>query len=92
MTPALVKNFKALNIATVEALSAVSDGNLQNIGIGARVWRDKATAYLEAAEKGAASSRAQAEIEDLKAQLASLQANFADLKSAQTRKAEPDEG
>lgn len=82
MTPALVKNFKALNIANVEALADVSDGNLQNIGIGARVWRDKAKAYLEDAEKGAASSRLLAENQDLRDQIATANANMADMQAA----------
>jgi hypothetical protein len=67
-----VKSFKALNIHTVEALAAVSDPNLANIGMGGRVIRDKAIAWLKAAEGGADISRLISENATLKADIEML--------------------
>jgi hypothetical protein len=86
MTPALVRTFKASNVPTVEALANVSDGNLNNLGMGAREWRERAKAYLDHAKDSAASSRLLAENEDMKAQLATMQANLDNLIAAQARK------
>lgn len=86
MTPALVRSLKAVNVPTVEALAAVTDGNLTNLGMGARVWRDKAIAYLENAKDGAFAAKMVAENEDLKAQIAAMQNNLNDLIEAQARK------
>lgn len=86
MTPALVRSLKAINIPTVEALAGVTDGNLENIGMGARKLRDQAQAFLVAAKDGAANSQLLAENEDLRDQIKALQANFEDLKSHVGRK------
>jgi hypothetical protein len=86
MTPALVRTFKASNVPTVEALANVADGNLHNLGMGAREWRDRAIAYLNRAKEGAIASKLQAENEDLRAELDALKANVADLVAAQARK------
>lgn len=51
-SPAIVENLKAVSIRTVEQLAALPDTGLQNIGMGARQWKEKATAYLAAAEQG----------------------------------------
>lgn len=70
LTPGQVMEFKALNIRTVDALAALDDGNLNRLGTGGRNIRDKAKAFLETAAGYAPASKALAEVEDLKAQLA----------------------
>lgn len=82
MTPATVKNLKHMGIASVDQLAAVSDGNLQNLGPGARALRDQATAYLERAGEGAATRAMAAENADLRAKLEAMEANLANLAAA----------
>ena len=83
--PALSKSqiaeLKHMNIPTVEALAALSDTGIQNVGMGARELVAKAKAALEAAngnaglEKLAAENERQKdEIEILKSQVAELAA------------------
>lgn len=45
--------FKAQGLLTVEQLAGISDGNLGNLGMGARAWRKKAIEFLAAANKAA---------------------------------------
>lgn len=79
MTPAQIATLKAMGIFSVQQMAAVSDGNLDHLGMGSRSLRDRARAYLEAAEKGAVSSKVLAENENLRAEKAALEANLADL-------------
>jgi len=74
-----VAELKAKKIRTVEQLAGVSDGQLQNLGLGARQLRDRAKAFLEAAAGNAPldaallrESKLQEEIDALKAQMNSL--------------------
>lgn len=86
MTPALVRTLKAVNVPTVEALAGVSDGNLSSLGMGGRIWRDKAMAWLSSAKDGAFASKMVAENADLKAKIEAMEANLANLIAAQARK------
>lgn len=52
MTPAEVENCASLYIYSVEALAAMTEDTMHTYGMGARMMRDKARAYLEAADKG----------------------------------------
>lgn len=49
---ARIKELAYFNIHTVEHLAAVTDNNLQNLGMGARELRDRAKLFLEVAAKG----------------------------------------
>lgn len=51
-SPAIVENLRAVAIRTVEQLAALPDTGLQNIGMGARQWKEKAQAFLDRAEQG----------------------------------------
>jgi hypothetical protein len=64
-----VEMMKAANVHTVEQLTQVSDNNLNNLGMGARVLRDKAIAFLQQAKDGSSLNKYQEEIELLKKQL-----------------------
>lgn len=68
LTPAQIANFKAVGIHTVEQLAEVSDGNLANLGRGARTIRERAKAWLEQAGGGAPLDRLIAENEKLRAE------------------------
>ena len=54
MTRARVEELAYFNIRTVEHLAAVHDGQLQNLGMGARELREAAKTFLEIAAKGTA--------------------------------------
>jgi hypothetical protein len=87
MTPALVATLGALNVYTVEQLAAVQDGALQNLGTGGRQLRDKAKMFLEQQAGGEPLARIVAELEQMKAQVALLERDNADLKARATEKA-----
>lgn len=65
LTKSQVMTFKAVNVHTVEQLVAVSDGNLANLGMGARELQDKAKAFLEKAANGSDVTKLLARISDL---------------------------
>ena len=67
-----VLSLKAINIHTVEQLAAVSDANLQNIGMGGRTLRDNAMSFIQQAKDGSVLTKQSAEIEDLKKQIEAL--------------------
>lgn len=76
MTPAIMKRLEAVHIYTVEELAALTDSNVQALGIGIRELRDKARAWVDA-EKGRGAVAAELEARDrqiaeLKAQMAVL--------------------
>lgn len=80
MTPALIRNFAAFGIFTMEQLAGL-DGRqaLQMAGMDAPEWSAKARAYLEQAQDASTSTRLAAENarlkgenEDLKAQIRRL--------------------
>lgn len=64
-----IAELKALNIYTVEALSQVSDTNLQNLGMGGRDLVQKAKKWLEVAKDGAKVDQLIAENVKLKDEL-----------------------
>lgn len=51
-SPAIVANLKSASVFTVDQLAVLNDTALQAIGMGARLWQEKAKAYLEQADKG----------------------------------------
>ena len=67
-----VENLKQFGIKTVEQVAALSDSNLDSIGLGARSYRDKAISAIEQAHNGSALTRLQSELERLRADNAAL--------------------
>ncbi len=51
-SPATVDNLNRCGIRTIEMLAAANDSALQEMGMGARSFQEKAVAYLAAADKG----------------------------------------
>ncbi len=51
-SPAIVENLRSVGVFTIEQLATLPDTGLQNVGMGARQWQEKAKAYLEQAMKG----------------------------------------
>jgi hypothetical protein len=86
LTKSQVQMIKSANVHTVEQLSQVSDGNLNNLGMGARILRDKAIAYLEQAKDGSALNKALAEINALKTQVEAMTNQMQGLNAAAPKK------
>lgn len=86
-TPGMVRNFKALNIHTVEDLAALPDFGMQKLGMGAQEWRRKAQRFLSLAQTAADVGQldelreANAKLSD---QVAEMQAQIAQLLEART--------
>lgn len=74
-----IAEFAALNIHTVEQLSAVSDSHLANLGMGGRTLRDKAISYLAQAKDSSFAMRVAQENKTLKSELERTQALLAEL-------------
>lgn len=63
---------RAMGIHTAEALAELPENGIQNLGMGARTWKQQAQAFIEHAKGGAPMTRLIAENEDLKLRLAEL--------------------
>lgn len=82
LTKSQMMTLKSVNVHTVEQLANVSDGNLTNLGMGARDLREKAIVYLKNAEGSAGTlalqhqlNQAMKQIDALKNQLAGFDNN-----------------
>jgi hypothetical protein len=83
---AMIAAMKEMKVFTVEMLADVSDGNLANLGMGARKWRDAARAYLDQAKGNAAVTAVAAENAALRAELDALKAMITAPKAGRPRK------
>ena len=72
ISPSQAKEMSALNIRTVEHLAEMTDTGLQKLGLGARDFKLKAQAYLDAAAGGAEAAKYAVENERLKAEVERL--------------------
>lgn len=82
---------KAMAVHTAEALADLSESGVQNVGMGARMWKQQATAWLEQAAGGAPMTRLLAVNEKLVADNARLAALLADLGARVDRMEQPGE-
>lgn len=73
---------RGMNVSTVEQLAEVTDGVLQNLGIGGRSLRDQAKSYIGAQDSGADSMKHGAEIATLKDEVKRLTAENDELRTA----------
>lgn len=92
LTKSQVMTFKAANVHTVEQLANVSDGNLSNLGMGARDLREKAAAYLKSAEGSAPTLAIQQQLNDALKQIEALKnqlAGFGDVAEPKKRGPKP---
>ncbi len=72
LTPARVKEFKALNIYTAESLASLEGASLKSLGQGGLEWKQKAKAYLDNAAGSAVVTKQASEIEFLRQQVEEL--------------------
>ncbi len=74
LTKAQVKDYRSLNIHTVETLASVEGAALTSLGMGGREQKNKAIAYLKRAEGVATDAKLQALNEELQARIEALEA------------------
>jgi len=79
LTKADALMLKGAGIHTVEALAAVSDANLDNIGLGMRQYRDKAMVMLDAAKGDEAINKLYTENQSLRAEIDALKVQIAEI-------------
>lgn len=75
LTDALMEELQILKFQTVEQIAGASDAQIQRVGMGAAGLREKARTYLLQRSKLANNEeliKTQKELEDMKAQIASL--------------------
>lgn len=88
--PTQIAEFNAMNIYTVEGLAAVDDAGIQRMGLGGRMFREKARAFIEQAKGNAPLEKLAAEKAALEERLATLQRNHDELAAA-IKKMQPPE-
>lgn len=79
ITRSLLKECKYFEIHTVEALAGISDSHVAKMGMGFAELRNKAKAWLQAAQGTASLTAQAAENEQLRKMISDLQAQMADL-------------
>lgn len=72
-------SFKHMKIFTVEHIAGLSDSQLQQVGMGARILKEKAIAFLEAQKTGAVPERLVSENSALRKQVEMLAKQVAEL-------------
>ena len=77
----MIDGLRGKSIRTVEQLAAVTDGNLDKIGLGARGLRQKAIDHVEQAEKAAAFDEQSEKFKALEEQNRALEARLAALEA-----------
>ena len=75
LTEARRSELRALNIYTVEALAIIDGQELKNLGQGGRELKNSAENYIAATKNRAADSKAQEEIEALRAKVTMLESD-----------------
>lgn len=83
LTAAKRAELKALNILTVEGLAGLDGTLLGRIGMGARELKNKAQAYLDAANTNAPNARMATELASAQDEIASLKQQMADFMAMQ---------
>jgi hypothetical protein len=76
VNPAQADRLKLIHVRTVEDVAALTDADLDRVGMGARSLRDKARAFIEAKKGSSIVAEAMAEKDR---QIAELMQNVADL-------------
>lgn len=93
VTRGQVDQLKSLHIRTVQDVAALTDSDLERVGMGARRLRDLARAFVKAADQDADISAALAErdaqIEEMQRQIAELQDANAQLAKNRQKRAKP---
>jgi hypothetical protein len=86
LTAAKRAELKALNIMTVEGLAQLDGALLQRIGMGARELKNKAQAYLDAANTSAPNTKMASELAAAQDEIAALRQQMTDFMAMQSGK------
>jgi hypothetical protein len=93
VTKGQVEQLKFLNIRSVEDVANANDATLERMGMGARVLRDKARAFISAKQGQSVIAEAMAakdqEIAELKSSLAELAETVSQLTAGMPKRAKP---
>lgn len=79
LNPGRIAELSHFKIRSVEDLAAVSDGNIQGLGMGARNEREKARDYLQTMKGNAPVVQLRAENDALRSEMDALKAQMAEL-------------
>lgn len=83
---AMIASLRESGVYSVEMLAGVADAQLGALGMGGRVLRDQAIAYLEEIKGNAQNNKLIAENNELKERMARLEASLAEIKRADAEK------
>lgn len=81
VTKSQLEELVYVKVRTVEQLASISDGNLQQMGMGYRSLRDRAKDWLAAAQGHAPTAALRAELEQRDKQIAAMQSQLEELKA-----------
>lgn len=81
MTPDEILRLNSHNIHTIEALVAVSDAGLQQIGQGARQLQQRAKAFLDEDAPKAAAANLRVQVDEQRAEIEALQTKVGQLEA-----------
>lgn len=90
--PEIVENLKYLKIFTAEQLAGLNDTQVQNVGMGARAWQQKAAEFLMLADNGKGLEALHAKVEQMSKQMAALTEKNTALETALTEATEKKRG
>ncbi len=90
--PEIVENLKYDKIFVVEQLAALTDTQIQNIGMGARAWQQKAAEFLMVADNGKGFHVLQQQLDQLSKQVTALTDKNQALEAALTEATEKKRG
>ena len=79
LSRAQVEDMRYMNIFTVEQIAGLPDDKLSALGLGGRMWRNHAKAFLEASRTGAVPAQMVAENERLRSSVEMLTKQLQDL-------------
>lgn len=90
--PEIVENLKYLKVFTVEQLAGLNDTQVQNVGMGARAWQQKAAEFLMLADNGKGLEALTAKVEQMANQITALTEKNTALETALTEATEKKRG
>ncbi len=90
--PEIIENLKYFKVLVVEQLAALSDTQIQNLGMGARAWQQKAAEFLMLAENGKGLEALHAKVNQMAGQITALTEKNQALETALTEATEKKRG
>lgn len=90
--PEIVENLKYLKVFTVEQLAGLNDTQVQNVGMGARAWQQKAAQFLMLSDDGKGLDVLTSKVDQLTKQVEALLEKNTALETALTEATEKKRG